>query len=69
MIESNGDEFGCKYCKKNYRIHPYTEKILLAVNLLAGGYRFDNNHFTEEEWSDIGVIKQWQEIQQRLSWM
>ena len=67
MIESGGNRFACKKCKHNYKIHPYTIKLLTAISLIDGGYQLGNNSLTIWEWQDMGIIKQWQqETQQPL---
>jgi len=59
-------EWTCRNCKKKRTINSYTQKLIEIVKLQKGGYRFKNNDLTPEEWRDLGVIKQWLEMNQSL---
>ncbi|MFH2129766.1 MAG: hypothetical protein ABIK68_05270 [bacterium] len=37
----------------------YTKKLLKIRQLRMGGYKFENNDLTYEEWIDMGKLEQW----------
>jgi hypothetical protein len=50
----------CKQCPKEKpdSLHPYTCKLLNMFELQRGGYPFEKNDLTLEEWIDLGRIKE-----------
>lgn len=53
-------QWTCNRCpkKKAASLHPYTTKLLELYELQRGGYPFDKNDLTLEEWIDLGRIKE-----------
>jgi len=54
----------CKNCpkKREKDISTYTWKMIDILLLQKGGYQFQNNDLTLEQWLHLGKLKQWLEI-------
>lgn len=54
-------EWACDHCpKKRYvDLMDYTQKLLRLRMLRLGGYPFDKNELTYDEWLDLGKLEQW----------
>lgn len=51
-------EWTCAHCKKRRpeAIHYWTTHIIDIRRLQLGGYPFDKNDLTYEEWQDLGIV-------------
>jgi hypothetical protein len=54
-------EWTCANCpkKKETDIGEYTRKMLRINALQQGGYPFDANDLTPDEWIDLGIVRRY----------
>ena len=53
-------EWTCKQCpkKKADDLHPYTAKLIELLAMQRGGYPFQADDLTRDEWIDLGRLKE-----------
>lgn len=51
--------WACDNCnkKRHSDLHPYTLKLLHVLAMQAGGYQYERNDLSQEEWIDLGRVK------------